>query len=232
MVTFDHVYMAYPTHAEGWALDDLSFNIEPGEMVFLLGESGAGKTTVLKLITLEERPSHGEVHAAGFCSETISRAEIPHLRRRCGMVFQDYRLIKDKTVFENVAYCLRMTGTLERSVIMRAVARVLHGVGIYGKRNRFPHELSGGEKQRAAIGRALIHEPPLLLADEPTGNLDKETGLEIMSLLERFHLAGTTIIVASHNVEFAQRFATRMLTLRGGKLVEDLFLRPHGTEVY
>lgn len=232
MITFEHVYKQYPNRVEQWVLQDLSFHVEPGEMVFLLGESGAGKTTVLKMITLEERPSRGVVQVAGFSSDVITRGEIPYLRRRCGMVFQDFRLIKDKTIFENVAYCLRMTGTLERSVITRAVSRVLHNVGIYGKRNRFPHELSGGEQQRAAVGRALIHEPPVLLADEPTGNLDAETGSEIMALLERLHMAGTTTIVATHNVAFAERFATRKLTLRDGRVVEDLFLRPHGTEIY
>ncbi len=232
MIRFEHVSKSYIGWGEQCALEDLSFHLEPGEMVFLLGESGAGKSTVLKMITLEERPSSGTVHVAGYCSDTISRAEIPLLRRRCGMVFQNFRLIRDKTIFENLAYCLRMTGTLERSIIVRAVSRVLHAVGIYGKRNCLPHELSGGEQQRAAVGRALIHEPPILLADEPTGNLDEQTGFEIMLLLEQLHLIGTTIIVATHNVDFASRFATRKLTLREGRLVEDLFLRPHGTEIY
>ncbi|MCK4303544.1 MAG: ATP-binding cassette domain-containing protein [Candidatus Eisenbacteria sp.] len=232
MIAFEHVYKKYPNPVDMWALEDLHFGIEPGEMIFLLGESGAGKSTVLKMITLEERPTHGRVLAAGFDSESISRSQVPYLRRRCGMVFQDFRLIKDKTVFENVAYCLRMTGTLERTIITRAVSRVLHSVGIYGKRERFPHELSGGEQQRAAIGRALIHEPPILLADEPTGNLDLETGSEIMEILARLHLLGTTVLVATHNREFAQRFATRSLTLHAGRVVEDLFLRPHGTEIY
>lgn len=232
MITFRHVFKSYPGPTALTALEDLDFQIERGEMVFLLGESGAGKSTVLKLITLEERPTRGAVEVAGYDSATIHRSEVPFLRRRCGMVFQDFRLIKDKTIFENVAYCLRMTGTLERAVISRAVSRVLHSVGIYGERNRFPHELSGGEQQRAAVGRALIHEPPILLADEPTGNLDERTGFEIMSLLEQLHIAGTTVIVATHNVEFADRFATRKLTLRGGQIVEDLFLRPHGTEIY
>jgi cell division transport system ATP-binding protein len=232
MISFEHLHKRYPNAAGLFALEDINFHIEPGEMVFLLGESGAGKSTVLKMITLEERPSRGVVRAAGFASDTIARGEIPYLRRRCGMVFQDFRLIKDKTIQENVAYCLRMTGTLDRSVITRAVSRVLHSVGIYGKRNSFPHELSGGEQQRAAIGRALIHEPPILLADEPTGNLDAETGGEIMEILARLHRAGTTVLVATHNQEFAGRFATRTLALRSGRVVEDLFLRPHGTEIY
>ena len=170
--------------------------------------------------------------AAGFRSDTIRRRDIPQLRRRCGVVFQEFRLIRDKTIFENVAYCLRMTGTLDRGVITRSVSRVLHSVGLYGKRNCFPHELSGGEQQRAAIGRALIHQPPLLLADEPTGNLDTETGDEVMGVLKRLHLSGTTILVATHDEALAQRYATRMITLAGGKLAEDLFLRPHGTEIY
>jgi cell division transport system ATP-binding protein len=232
MIRFEHVSMCYPGQGRHGALVDLSFHIEPGEMAFLLGESGAGKSTVLRMITLEGRPTSGVVQVTGYSSDTISRAEIPYLRRCCGMVFQDFRLIRDKTIFENLAYCLRMTGTLERSVITRAVSRVLHAVGIYGKRNCRPHELSGGEQQRAAVGRALIHEPSILLADEPTGNLDEQTGFEIMLLLEQLHLSGTTIIVATHNVDFAARFATRRMTLREGRLVEDLFLRPHGTEIY
>ena len=232
MIRFEHLSMRYPTQGDRWALEEVNLQIEPGEMVFLLGESGAGKSTVLKMITLEERPTQGVVQVAGYSSDTVSRSEIPFLRRRCGIVFQDFRLIRDKTVFENVAYCLRMTGTLEHAVITRAVSRVLHAVGIYGKRNCLPHELSGGEQQRAAIGRALIHEPPILLADEPTGNLDEQTGFEIMLLLEQLHLVGTTVIVATHNQEFASRFATRKITLREGRLAEDLFLRPHGTEIY
>lgn len=232
MITFERVHKRYPEADELWALEDVTFHIEPGEMVFLLGESGAGKSTLLKLVTLEQRPTHGRVGAVGFDSETITRSQIPYLRRRSGMVFQDFRLIKEKTIFENVAFCLRMTGTLERKVITRAVSRVLRSVGIYGKRNAFPHQLSGGEQQRAAIGRALIHEPPLLLADEPTGNLDRETGEEIMALLEHFHVAGTTVVVATHNVDFARRFATRMITLHEGRVAEDLYLRPHGTEIY
>jgi cell division transport system ATP-binding protein len=231
VIAFEHVFKRYGAVAE-WCLEDIHCTIEAGELVFLLGESGAGKSSLLKLITLEERPSHGIVRVAGFASHAIARSEIPWLRRRCGVIFQDFRLIKDKTVFENVAYCLRMTGTLERAVITRAVSRVLHAVGIYGKRNRFPHELSGGEQQRAAIGRALINPPSILLADEPTGNLDSQTGDEIMTLLQQQHRAGTTVIVASHNQEFATRYATRRLTLRAGRVVEDLFLRPHGTEIY
>jgi cell division transport system ATP-binding protein len=232
MIAFERVGKQYASAHGEWAVRELTLRIDPGELVFVLGPSGAGKTTVLKLITLEEWPTEGRVVAAGFRSDTIRRREIPQLRRRCGVVFQDFRLIRDKTIFENVAYCLRMTGTLDTALITRAVSRVLHDVGLYGKRNNFPHQLSGGEQQRAAIGRALIHQPSLLLADEPTGNLDTATGDEVMAVLKRLHLAGTTILVATHDVELAQQHATRMITMRGGQVAEDLFLRPHGTEIY
>ncbi len=232
MIAFEHVYKMYSNARGDWALADLNVRIEAGEMVFILGHSGAGKSTVLKLITLEERPTRGRVSVAGFGSDSIRSREVPQLRRRCGVVFQDFRLFKDRTIFENVAYCLRMTGTLEKSVITRAVSRVLHSVGLYGLRSRFPHELSGGEQQRAAIGRALIHQPPILLADEPTGNLDAATGNEVMDVLAKLHVAGTTVVVATHDEALAQRHATRTLTLRQGRVVEDFFLRPHGTEIY
>lgn len=232
MISFEHVHKSYPSQRGEWALEDAHLTIEPGELVFILGASGAGKSTLLKLITLEERPTRGTVEVAGWRSDRIRRSDIPQLRRRCGIVFQDFRLIRDKTIFENVAYCLRMTGTLEKGVVTRAVARVLNSVGLYGLRDRFPHELSGGEQQRAAIGRALIHQPPILLADEPTGNLDARTGDEVMEVLLRLHRAGTTILVATHDEQRAQRMATRRLTLERGRIVEDLFLRPHGTEIY
>jgi cell division transport system ATP-binding protein len=232
MIAFEHVHKMYANQRDEWAIEDLNLTVEAGEFVFILGHSGAGKSTLLKLITLEERPSRGCVEVAGYRSDDIRQREIPYLRRRCGIVFQDFRLIRDKTIFENVAYCLRMTGTLERSIVTRAVSRVLNSVGLYGLRDRFPHELSGGEQQRAAIGRALIHQPPILLADEPTGNLDTQTGDEVMEVLRRLHHAGTTILVATHDEERAQRMATRRLTLERGKVVEDLFLRPHGTEIY
>jgi len=232
MIRFEDVYKTYSSFKDDWAVAGLTLAIEPGEMVFLLGASGAGKTTVLKMVTLEERPSRGRVLVAGYDSDTIGRREIPQLRRRCGVVFQDFRLMRDKTIFENVAYCLRMTGVLDRTLITRAVSRVLHRVGLYGKRDRFPRELSGGEQQRAAISRALIHQPPILLADEPTGNLDAVTGKEILDILAQLHVSGTTIVIATHDENLAQRYATRTLTLQEGRIVEDMFLRPHGTEIY
>ncbi|MFH1144090.1 MAG: ATP-binding cassette domain-containing protein [Candidatus Eisenbacteria bacterium] len=232
MIVFEDVYKSYAPRSDDWAIAGLNLRIEPGEMVFILGASGAGKTTILKLITLEERPSRGRITVAEFDSEMIGRGDVPRLRRRCGVVFQDFRLIRDKTIFENVAYCLRMTGVLEKPLLTRAVSRVLHSVGLYGKRDRFPHELSGGEQQRAAISRALIHQPAILLADEPTGNLDSATGREIFDILAQLHRSGTTILVATHDDGLAQRYATRTLTLQAGKVVEDLFLRPHGTEIY
>lgn len=232
MISFEEVYKSYSGQEDDWAVAGLNLRIEPGEMVFLLGASGAGKSTVLKMVLLETRPTRGCITVANFRSDTIRRREIPHLRRRCGIVFQDFRLIRDKTIFENVAYCLRMSGVLDKALLTRSVSRVLHRVGLYGKRNCFPHELSGGEQQRAAISRALIHQPPVLLADEPTGNLDAATGREIFDFLATLHVSGTTILVATHDEDLARRYATRTLTLKDGRVVEDLYLRPRGTEIF
>ena len=225
MIRFEGISKKYPGVRRGWVLEDLSLEIATGEMVFLLGASGAGKTTLLKLVTLEERPSRGRVLVQEFDSETIPKSKIPQLRRRCGVVYQDFRLIRDKTIHENLAYVLQMTGILDANTLSTITRRVLAQVGLIAKRNDFPDELSGGEQQRAAIARALVHQPSILLADEPTGNLDQEMGIDILQLLRRVNLAGATVVVASHDHELALRFADRVVVLDGGRVRTDERIR-------
>lgn len=225
MIRFENIYKKYAGVRRGWVLEDLSLQIATGEMVFLLGASGAGKTTLLKLVTLEERPSRGRVAVQEFDSETIPKSKIPHLRRRCGVVYQDFRLIRDKTIYENLAYVLQMTGILDPGTLGAVTRRVLAEVGLIAKRNDYPDELSGGEQQRAAIARALVHQPSILLADEPTGNLDQEMGIDVLQLLRRVNLAGATVVVASHDHELALRFADRVVVLEAGRVRTDERIR-------
>ncbi len=227
MIRFDAVYKRYAgaRGREAWVLEDLNVRIDAGEMVFLLGASGVGKSTLLKLITLEERPTRGRVAVRPYDSTAIRRREIPYLRRRCGVVYQDFRLIRDKTVEENVAYPLRMSGILNPDILRQEVWRALNRVGIFAKRNEIPENLSGGEQQRTAIARALVHQPPILLADEPTGNLDPEMGNEILQILRGVNLAGATVIVATHDQDLAERFGERILLLEGGRVRSDRRIR-------
>lgn len=225
MIRFDGVYKRYEGSREAWVLESIDLHVEVGEMVFILGPSGAGKSTFLKLVTLEERPSRGRVRVQQFDSATIRRRDVPSLRRRCGMVYQDFRLIRDKTVEENVAYVLQMTGVLHRDLLRTETRRVLNRVGLFAKRNEFPENLSGGEQQRAAIARALVHQPTILLADEPTGNLDPEMGAEIMQILRHVNLSGATVLVATHDQDLAERFGDRLLALESGRLKADRRIR-------
>ena len=221
MIVYNHVSKCYPGSGRDWALHDVHLQIPSGETVFFLGPSGAGKTTMLKVVTMEERPTEGWVSVGGISSDTVRESQIPAHRRRMGVVYQDFRLLPDKTIWENVAYALRMTGVLQPKVVQKAVARVLERVGILHKKHAYPHQLSGGEQQRAALGRALIHEPSLILADEPTGNLDREMGLEIMELFKRLNFRGTTVLIASHDEELARRYAHRMVFLQDGCLIAE-----------
>lgn len=221
MIAFDHVWLRYSGPAREYALEDISLEIEPGEFLFLLGPSGAGKTSLLKLVTMEEMPTKGRVRILEFDSTRIRGRDLPRLRRRVGVVYQDFRLLREKTVFENIAYVLRMTGVLDASTLQRIVLRILTQVSLYHKRNQFPDQISGGEQQRAAIGRALVHEPRILLADEPTGNLDAASANEILDLFRRVNAAGATVVVATHDESLAARFATRTVTLNEGRLVRD-----------
>ena len=218
MIQFFHVSKRY---ASGQlALDDVSFDIARGEFVFLTGVSGAGKTTLLKLIFREETASSGQIVVLGRNVSSLPRSKVPFLRRVIGVVFQDFRLIPRKTVFENVSYLPRVLG-LPKERQRRLAYETLRRVGLAHKMNAFPPELSGGEKQRVAMARALINEPEVLLADEPTGNLDPDLALEIYDLLVEINLRGTTVIIATHDRETLRRMRRRVLTLEHGKLLSD-----------
>ena len=202
------------------ALDGVNMTIEDGEFVFLVGPSGSGKSTIIKLITGELKPTSGSVHVNGYSLERIRRREVPYLRRTVGVVFQDFRLIHTKTVYDNVAFAMRVVGAREREIRER-VPYVLELVGLDTKSRRHPRELSGGEQQRVAIARALVNNPSMIIADEPTGNLDPQRSLEIMSLLERINELGTTVLVVTHEMELVDRFAKRVIAIDEGLVVSD-----------
>jgi cell division transport system ATP-binding protein len=203
------------------ALKNVGFSLAKGEFAFLTGPSGAGKSTLLRLIYMGTRPTEGEVRVSGYSSSRVHRREIPRLRRRLGIIFQDFRLLRNRTARENVAFALEVTGA-SRSAIGPKVQRTLNAVGLGRKADRFPNELSGGEQQRVAIARALVNDPGLLMADEPTGNLDSETGLEIVQLLLDLRAErGMTVIVVTHNPLVAAR-GDRVARLHDGRLLDDV----------
>jgi cell division transport system ATP-binding protein len=218
VIQFFHVSKRYPSGQLG--VDDVSFEIQRGEFVFLTGVSGAGKTTLLKLVFREETPTAGQIVVLGRNVSSLPRSKVPYLRRSIGVVFQDFRLIPRKTVFENVSYLPRVLG-FPRERQRRLAYETLRRVGLAHKMNAFPPELSGGEKQRVAMARALINEPEVLLADEPTGNLDPDLAQEIYSLLVEVNLRGTTVVIATHDRDTLRRMQRRVLTLEHGKLVRD-----------
>jgi cell division transport system ATP-binding protein len=202
------------------ALQDVSFRVSKGEFLFLTGHSGAGKSTILKLLHAEQRPTHGEVRVSGFLVSSLGRSEIPRLRRRVGVVFQDFRLLEDRTAEENVAFALEVTGAKAETISSR-VMRVLTQVGLASKMKSFPPELSGGEQQRVAIARALVNDPPILLADEPTGNLDERASRGIFKLLRDINVGGTCVLMATHNLELVRHAPYRTIELRNGAVVFD-----------
>jgi cell division transport system ATP-binding protein len=202
------------------ALRDVSFEMQKGEFVFLVGHSGAGKSTLLKLLTMAERPTTGEVRVSGYSSFSIKPREVPHLRRRLGVVFQDFRLLPDRTAEQNIAFALEVTGT-PSSQIAPKVARLLTQVGLASRATAYPHELSGGEQQRVAIARALANDPFLLLADEPTGNLDDRATHAIYLLLREINARGTSVLMATHDVAMIQRAQQRCIELEQGRLIFD-----------
>jgi cell division transport system ATP-binding protein len=218
MISFVNVYKRYPGGRE--ALRNVSCELQRGEMAFLTGHSGAGKSSLLKLIALIERPTRGEVILDGKNLSRVRRRQIPYIRRKIGIVFQDHHLLYDRTVYDNVALPLIISG-MHRSETGRRVRAALDKVGLLGKENAFPIALSGGEQQRVGIARAVVNRPPVLLADEPTGNLDPELSREIMNLFEQFKHVGVTVLVATHDLDLISRMNHRLLALREGELVAD-----------
>ncbi len=218
MVSFTDVAKSYDNGTK--ALKGVTLTIEDGEFVFLVGPSGSGKSTIIKLMTGEIRPSEGKISVNGYSINGIKDKTIPYLRRTLGVIFQDFRLIEKKSVYENVAFAMRVVGASPREIRMR-VPYVLDLVGLTHKSRRRPHELSGGEQQRVAIARAIINNPKIIIADEPTGNLDPARSLEIMTLLERINTLGTTILAVTHEKELVNRFAKRVITIDAGRMVSD-----------
>lgn len=217
MITFDHVTKRYRTNI---GLDDVSVNIKKGDFVFLVGPSGAGKSTFIKLILKEIDADEGRITACGYEVTNLSNREIPLFRRKVGTVFQDFRLLPKKTVFENVAFAMEVVHKTPRQ-IRKQVPQILSLVGISDKAHKYPDELSAGEQQRVAIARAIVNNPTVLIADEPTGNLDPSTAWEIMDLLEQINLRGTTIVMVTHAKDIVDRMQKRVIAIEKGKIVRD-----------
>jgi len=219
VIKFEHVKVTYPGQQRP-ALDDVSVEIEKGEFVFLVGASGSGKSTFLRLVLREARPNEGRVYVAGKEVNRIAGWKVPTLRRQIGTVFQDFRLLPNKTVEENVAFALQVIGK-SRAQIKRVVPQTLELVGLGGKGDRMPDELSGGEQQRVAVARAFVNRPVILIADEPTGNLDPNTSVGIMKLLDRINRTGTTVVMATHDAGIVDQMRKRVIELSSGLIVRD-----------
>ncbi len=219
MITLENVTMKYPNGTV--ALKNINLDIDKGEFVFIVGSTGSGKTTLLELLLRELIPTKGRIEVAGFDYSRLKRSQIPKVRRKLGVVFQNFRLIKDRTVYENVAFAQRVIETPPR-YIRRQVPAMLTMVGLADKYKSYPSQLSGGEQQRVAIARALVNKPDLILADEPTGNLDPKTTWEIMDLLEEINQKGTTVVVVTHNKEIVNAMKKRVIKLKKGALVSDV----------
>ena len=219
VIRLDHVTKLYPTSARP-ALNDVSVDVDKGEFVFLVGSSGSGKSTFLRLLLREEAPTKGSVHVAGKDLARLSQWKVPALRRSIGCVFQDFRLLPNKTVHQNVAFALEVIGK-PSTTIAKVVPEVLELVGLAGKETRLPDELSGGEQQRVAIARAFVNRPMILIADEPTGNLDPGTSVGIMKLLDRINRTGTTVVMATHDAVIVDSMRRRVVELDTGKIVRD-----------
>jgi len=218
MIRLTEVFKEYPNGAK--ALNGLSLEIKDGEFVFMVGPSGSGKSTVIKLLTGEVVPTGGRVMVNGFSLNNIAEWQVPHLRRTLGVIFQDFRLIEKKSVYDNMVFAMRVVGASQREIKKR-IPYVLRLVGLDGKSSRLPDELSGGEQQRVAIARALVNNPDTIIADEPTGNLDPKRSLEIMTLLKRINELGTTVLVVTHERDLVNRFDERVVMLEKGRVISD-----------
>lgn len=219
MILLDRVTKTYGKDLSP-AVDRVSLFIEPREFVVLVGTSGAGKSTLLKLLTREEKPNGGKIVVGGIDYDTLKDNQIPMLRRKIGVVFQDFKLLPQRTVFENIAFALEIAGMTRRE-IRNTVPKVIELVGLTGKEKQFPHQLSGGERQRVAIARAVVRQPKILIADEPTGNLDPKYSWDIIRLLEKINKYGTTVLLTTHNAEIVNKLKRRVITLENGKITSD-----------
>ena len=218
MVEFTDVFKEYENGVK--ALKGVNFTVNEGEFVFLVGPSGSGKSTIIKLITGEVAPTDGKIIVNDFDMTRMRLSRMPYLRRSLGIIFQDYRLIEDKTVYENVAFAMRVVGASNKE-IRRRVPYVLQLVGLDSRTRRYPRELAGGEQQRVAIARALVNNPRMIIADEPTGNLDPAKSLELMMLLEKINEMGTTMLIVTHEKELVNRFAKRVIAIDSGRIISD-----------
>ncbi|HBN84723.1 MAG TPA: cell division ATP-binding protein FtsE [Clostridiales bacterium] len=218
MIEMNNVTKVYNNGA--MAIDNISLKVHPGEFVFLIGPSGSGKSTMIKILMREEKVTNGDVFVNGRDVSSMFRSEIPYLRRSMGVVFQDFRLLEKKTLYDNVAFAMEIIGAYKREIKKR-VPVVLKMVGLGDKKDCYPGQLSGGEQQRAALARAIVNKPQLLIADEPTGNLDPETSSHIMTLLEEINAGGTTILVATHDINMVNKMEKRVIELSCGRIVRD-----------
>ncbi|SFC83447.1 cell division transport system ATP-binding protein [Nocardioides terrae] len=229
MIRFEKVTKTYPGSGKP-ALEQMSVDVEKGEFVFLVGQSGSGKSTALRLILRETRPTQGRVYVAGKEINRLAGWKVPRLRRQIGTVFQDFRLLQNKTVSENVAFAMQVTGH-NRGEIAKRVPETLELVGLDGKGDRMPDELSGGEQQRVAIARAFVNKPMILIADEPTGNLDPATSVGIMKLLDRINRTGTTVVMATHDAGVVDQMRKRVIELGGGRVLRDQVQGGYGAQL-
>lgn len=220
MILLDRVTKTYGKDSAP-ALSRISLHIEPKEFVILVGTSGAGKSTLLKILTREEKPTSGKIVVGGIDYDTLKDRHVPLLRRKIGVVFQDFKLLPQRTVFENISFALEIAGMTSRE-IKNTVPKVIELVGLKGKENSYPRELSGGERQRVAIARAVVRQPKILIADEPTGNLDPKHSWDIVRLLEKINRYGTTVLLTTHNVEIVNKLKRRVITLDHGKITSDV----------
>ena len=218
MILLDRVTKSYKRR--GVALQNISLHVEPKEFVIIVGQSGAGKSTLLKLLTREEKPDTGKIIVGGIDYESLRDKEIPFLRRKIGVVFQDFKLLPNKTVFENVAFALEIVGQSNRE-IRHTVPRVLEIVGLEGREHAMPWELSGGERQRVAIARAIVRQPKILIADEPTGNLDPKHAWDVIRVLQKINKYGTTVLLTTHNMDIVNKLKRRVVTIKDGTIISD-----------